>query len=101
MLIPTGHVGPYSRPETLGTAKVSTQRVPRQSRVLDPQCCEAGGGRTASLILRQRVRLLDPPKLTLRADLVIDAERDLAIQICCTLTPAVPFPREGVLPWRV
>ena len=96
--IGAGNVDGNHRPEGLRLAEVSPERMPLQARILGSQGGQARSGNAAPLILRDRVRLLDPSKSALTASLVIDDEHLATVEICRSLTPADALSRHRVLP---
>src|SRR6266511_6103750 len=73
--------------------------MPGQARVLGAERGEAGAGKPAPLVLRQRMGLFDPAESASAADSIVDGKDELAVQVRRAFTPAVPLGRDRVLPW--
>lgn len=76
------------QPEGFTIAEMASESMPLQSWILTAQSREGRRGESAPLVVRLGVWLLHPAQSAAAAELVIDGECLLAVQVRRPLTPA-------------
>jgi hypothetical protein len=80
---------------------VPASGMPRGPWMLVTQCLQSGRGKASPLVLLDRVRLVDPTELAVRADDVLHDEREVAMEVGLSAPPTEVPPGNGVLPGNV
>jgi hypothetical protein len=99
--VSAGHLRAYEIPERRRIVDVSTERMPRNTWVLDPKSRKASGCKSSSAKPRIRVRVFDPRTTAPPAHAVHDGEDVLAVPKRNPVSPTITFPRRRILPWRI
>jgi hypothetical protein len=97
-LVAAGSTGAHSGPEPARLGEVPAEGVPGHAGMLGPQRGQASTGQPAALVVLNRVGLFHPPQSAASADLIVDGDDLLAVQVRRMLPPTRPLRRYGVLP---
>jgi len=97
-LVAAGSTGAHSGPEPARLGEVPAEGVPGHAGMLGPQRGQGSAGQPAAVVVLNRVGLFHPPQSAASADLMVDGEDLLAVQVRRTLPATRPLRRYRVLP---